>query len=153
MTTPSSPLALAVREARWPADLTLVWPFPARQPLANAQLGVDPLSRGPGWSRFADTFQRRYNYAPSLVEATGYDTGQLAAVAARRPGDTVPWDMAWLDPIAQSRELCAAIEKRRQGGRTALKGAASQLDLGEGSAPSAQLQLTPLPAAGNGPPS
>ena len=153
MTTPSSPLALAVREARWPADLTLVWPFPARQPLANAQLGVDPLSRGPGWSRFADTFQRRYNYAPSLVEATGYDTGQLAAVAARRQGDTEPWDMAWLDPKAQSRELCAAIEKRRQGGRTALKGAASQLDLGEGSAPSAQLQLTPLPAAGNGPPS
>ncbi len=153
MTAPTSPLAKAVREARWPADLTLVWPFPATEPLANAQLGVDPLSRGPGWNRFAANFQRRYNYVPSLVEATGYDTGQLAAVTARRPGDAAPWDMAWLDPKAQPRALCAAIESRRQGGRTALKGAASQLDLGAGSAPSAELRLTPLPAAGNAPPS
>ncbi len=146
MTAPDSPLARAVARLELPAELTLVWPFPVRTPLRNAQLGVDPLSRGPGWKHFDQVFQRTYGYGPGLVEAAGYDTGQLVALSSQGKVPQRFWDLLWLDPKARPLDLCPALAARRAGRRVALKGAASRLDLAPGIAPSAELRLTPLAA-------
>lgn len=146
MTTPDSPLAQAVADLDLPENLTLVWPFPVRQPLPLAQLGVDSLSRGPGWDRFELVFEQRYGYPPGLVEAAGFDTGQLVAVSSLAGEKTRSWSLDWLDPKAKPLDLCDALQARRAGKPVALRGAASRLDLTPGTPPAGELRLTPLKA-------
>jgi hypothetical protein len=146
MTTPDSPLARAVAELDLPEDLTLVWPFPVSQPLPLAQLGVDSLSRGPGWDRFELAFRQSYGYTPGLVEAAGFDSGQLVALSSLTGATQGAWDLQWLDPKAKAMELCEALKARRQGRRVALRGAASRLDLAPGTPPAGELRLTPVKA-------
>jgi hypothetical protein len=153
MTAPGSPLAKAIAAAPLPADLTLVWPFPVDAPAAHPQLGVDPLSHGPAWASFAKAFQVRFGYAPGLVEASGYDTGLLVAVTSAGKERQRPWNLQWLDPKATPQKLCQALKARRSGSRVAISGAASKLDLVPGIPPTAELRLTPVPAADSAPPS
>lgn len=146
MTTPGSPLAQAVAQLDLPTALTLVWPFPVTEPLPLAQLGVDSLSRGPGWDRFEVSFKKRNGYTPGLVEAAGFDTGQLVAVASVAGQMSRTWSMDWLDAKAKPLDLCAALKARRAGKPVALRGAASRLDLSPGIPPDGELRLTPLKA-------
>lgn len=153
MAAPGSALARAVADADWPANLTLVWPFPVESPLATAQLGVESLSRGVGWSRFAEAFERRFGFQPGLVEAAGYDTGQLTVLAAQTAqtaeagGRDQAWQLNRLDAKAEPLPLCAALEAVNGESPLAVEGAASRLDLSPGLPPSAEFQLTPLGAA------
>jgi hypothetical protein len=151
MTTAASPLAKAVASGNWPSELLLAWPFAVGQPLANPQLGVDPLSRGPAWSGFEQAFRRSFGYAPGLVEAAGYDTGQLVALASQTGKPQRFWDLTWLDPKARPQNLCQALKDRRSGRKVALRGAASRLDLAPGTPPTAELRLTPLKADATAP--
>ncbi len=144
-TAPRSALAQAVRASPWPAVLTLAWPFAGLEPLANPQIGVDPLGRGEGWPAFARAFQGRWGYGPGLAEAAGYDAGQLAALAAVRVQGQAGWDLGWLHGPGQPLDLCAALATRRRGLAVRPKGAASRLDGAAGSAPSAALRLRSLP--------
>ncbi len=146
MTTPGSPLARAVAELDLPENLTLVWPFPVREPLPQAQLGVDSLSRGPGWDRFELAFKQRHGYTPGLVEAAGFDTGQLVAVSSLAGQTSRTWTLDWLDSKAKPLDLCDALKARRAGKPVALRGAASRLDLAPGTPPAGELRLTPLKA-------
>ncbi|TWB91873.1 MULTISPECIES: ABC transporter substrate-binding protein [unclassified Synechococcus] len=147
MAAPGGALAKAVLSAQWPANLTLVWPFPVKEPLATAQLGVEPLSQGAGWSRFAKAFQARFGFEPGLVEAAGYDTGQLAVLSAQVGGDDGRWQLSWLDPKAPQLELCAALKALGSGSPLAVKGAGSRLDLSPGLSPTGEIRLTPLAPA------
>jgi len=144
MTSPDSPLAKAVARAALPGSLTLVWPFPVKRSLRNPQLGVEPLTRGPGWSRFEQAFQRSHGFNPGLVEAAGYDTGQLTVLASRGAASKDLWQLDWLDPKAKPLDLCAALQARSQGSGLAIKGAASRLDLSAANPPTGELQLTPV---------
>jgi ABC-type branched-subunit amino acid transport system substrate-binding protein len=67
ITQPGSDLAKAVRAANWPSTLLLAWSAPVEQPLAVEQIGVNPLSRGPGWTSFAQRFEQRWGYKPGVV--------------------------------------------------------------------------------------
>lgn len=148
-TRPGSPLAKALRQASWPAELMLAWPFPllpTQDPGPTAQLGVDPQGRGEGWTAFARRFQARWGYRPALVEAAGYDTGQLTALASLAPAGRPGWDLAWFRPQGRSLPLCEAIRERRSGRSVRPRGAASRLDQTAGTPPTATLQLTPARA-------
>ncbi len=147
ITRPGSPLALATTNAPWPQGLALVWPFPIERSLAVAQLGIDPTSQGPGWGRFAEAFRRRWGYGPGLVEAAGYDAGQLSAVAAvpLQASGQQGWDLLWLDPQLKAQDLCAALALRREGKKLSLRGAASKLDLAPAVSPNADLPLSDRP--------
>ncbi|WP_411870385.1 ABC transporter substrate-binding protein [Vulcanococcus limneticus] len=148
-TRPGSGLARALRQASWPAELVLAWPFPlqSNQEIGpTAQLGVDPQGRGEGWSAFERSFQARWGYRPALVEAAGYDTGQLTALASLAPDGRPGWDLAWFRPLGRSLPLCEAIRARRSGQTVRPRGAASRLDQTAGTPPTATLQLTPVPA-------
>lgn len=142
ITAPGSPLARRLREARWPDGLRLAWPFRIEAPLPQAQLGVDPLSRGPGWPAFARRFAQRWGYNPGLVESAGYDTGLIAALAAVRSGGTPGWDLRWFQARARALPLCNAIAQRRLGNAVRPLGATSRLDLDAGISPTAQLALS-----------
>ncbi|MFM2080714.1 MAG: hypothetical protein RLZZ219_1396 [Cyanobacteriota bacterium] len=152
LTSPDSALARRMRAAAWPPGLLLAWPHRIEQPLAQPQLGVDPLSRGDGWPAFARRFERRWGYTPGLVESAGYDTGLITALAsvpaAGRPG----WDLHWFSTRARPLPLCEALARRRAGAPVRPIGAASRLDLAPGVSPTATLRLsraaarsTPLP--------
>ena len=150
MTSPGSPLAKAVASSALPASLTLVWPFPVKIPLRNPQVGVEPISRGPGWSRFEQAFERRHGFKPGLVEAAGYDTGQLAVLAAAGTASKGGWQLDWLDPRSKPLGLCAALQARAKGSGLAIKGASSRLDLSTAIPPTGEVQLIvvkPLPLA------
>ncbi len=147
-TRPDSPLARALQDGPWPPGLLLVWPFPlgpSQDLPGQGQLGVDPQGRGEGWPAFARGFQARWGYRPGLVEAAGYDTGQLTALASLAPGGRPGWDLAWFRPRSASLPLCEAIVARRAGQAVRPRGAASRLDQTAGTAPTATLPLTPRP--------
>jgi hypothetical protein len=146
MTSPGSPLAKAVTGSTLPTSLTLVWPFPAKTPFQNPQLGVEPLSRGPGWSRFARAFEQRHGFQPGLVEAAGYDTGQLAVLAAPGAAGKDGWQLDWLNPRSKPLGLCAALQARAKGSGLALNGAASRLDLSAANPPTGEMRLTTVKA-------
>lgn len=147
ITRPGSPLARAATTAPWPKGLALVWPFPIERSLAVAQLGIDTSSQGPGWGRFTEAFRRRWGYGPGLVEAAGYDAGQLSAVAAVPPtaSGQQGWDLLWLDSRLKAQDLCAALALRREGKKLSLSGAASKLDLAPAVSPNAELPLSDRP--------
>lgn len=142
LTAPASPLAQAIRAARWPEALLLAWPFRVSGALAQPQLGVDSLSRGPGWQGFAQRFERRWGYRPGLVESAGYDTGQLAALAAVPVAGQAGWDLQWFGGKGQPLPLCSALRQRRAGVAVRPLGVTSRFDLAAASSPTAQLTLT-----------
>lgn len=150
ITGAGSPLAKAVRAAQWPSELALVWPFAPTTALERPQLGIGSLTRGPGWGPFEAAFRRRWGYGPGVVEAAGFDTGQLTAVAAvPSPGGATSkpegWTLLWLDPRAAVVDLCAALQRRREGKKLALRGVASKLDLSPAVSPTAELPLIDRP--------
>ncbi len=144
MTSPGSPLAKAVARASLPETLTLVWPFPVVTPGPNPQLGIEPLSRGPGWNRFEQAFRSAHGFDPGLVEAAGYDTGQLTALAAHGSAKRKAWALDGLDAKTPALGLCAALEARAKGSSLALKGAASRLELSAANPPTGEWKLTAL---------
>jgi len=150
MTSPGSSLAEAVTGSALPASLTLAWPFPVKTPVQNPQLGVEPLSRGPGWSRFERAFEQRHGFKPGLVEAAGYDAGQLTVLSSPIGAERDGWQLDWLNPRSKPLGLCAALQARSKSSSLALKGAASRLDLSAAIPPTGEMQLTvvkPLPGA------
>jgi len=92
-------------------------------------------------------FQARFGFEPGLVEAAGYDTGQLAVLSAQVGGDDGRWQLSWLDPKAPQLELCAALKALGSGSPLAVKGAGSRLDLSPGLSPTGEIRLTPLAPA------
>jgi len=141
MTAPGSLLAKAIASASLPENLTLAWPFAVTTPLANPQLGVEQLSRGPGWGRFELAFKAAFGFTPGLVEAAGYDTGQLTALASHGSLKQERWSLDGLDAKTPPLDLCAGLQARARGSRLSLMGAASRLDLSAATPPSAELQL------------
>ena len=142
LTAPGSPLARAIRAAHWPAGLLLAWPFRIPGPLAQAQLGVDPFSRGPGWDRFSRSFAQRWGYRPGLVESAGYDTGQIAALASVKVAGGSGWTLQWFGSKGQPLPLCAALRQRQAGGSVRPQGATSRFDLSAATSPTADLRLS-----------
>jgi hypothetical protein len=142
LTNPGSPLERTIRGARWPDTTLLAWPFPVTAPMAQRQLGVEPLSRGPGWTAFARSFERRWGYRPGPVEGAGYDTGLMAALAAVRANGQAGWGLAWFSANATPQPLCRALKLRSQGRAVRPMGASSRLDLSPGVPPTANLQLS-----------
>jgi hypothetical protein len=147
ITSANSVLARSIETQTWPAGLVLAWPFRVGRSLAQPQLGVDPLSRGPGWPAFAQRFQERWGYSPGLVESAGYDSGQIAALASVSAGGRQGWDLHWFKASARSLPLCAALEQRRRGAAVRPAGAGSRLDISPGVSPTASLQLSRSAAA------
>ncbi|NDG75914.1 MAG: histidine kinase [Synechococcaceae bacterium WB8_1B_136] len=141
-TRPGSPLARAVQQRPWPGELMLAWPFPVETRLAQAQLGVDPLSRGAGWPAFARSFRQRWGYQPGVVEGAGYDAGLVAALASVRSSGRSGWDLNWFNAKANPLPLCTALQRRAQGAAVRPRGVSSELDLSPGLPPTADLQLS-----------
>ena len=142
ITQPGSELAKAVQAARWPETALLAWTAPVSAQLAVEQIGVNPQSRGPGWSGFAQRFQQRWGYAPGVVESAGYDSGLMSALAAVRAAGRAGWDLQWFSANAKPQPLCTALKLRAQGAKVKPEAASSQFDLGPGIPPSARLQLS-----------
>ena len=142
ITNPGSRLEQAIQTATWPETTLLAWPFPVTAAMDQRQIGVDPLSRGPGWSAFARSFERRWGYAPGPVESAGYDTGLMAALASVRAQGQPGWNLAWFSANAKPQPLCLALKLRAQGQAVRPMGASSRLDLSPGVAPTANLQLS-----------
>jgi len=142
LTSPGSPLERAIRGARWPETTLLAWPFPVTAAMAQRQIGVDPLSRGPGWAAFARSFERRWGYRPGPVEGAGYDTGLMAALASVTAQGQPGWGLDWFSANAKPQPLCRALKLRRQGVAVRPMGASSRLDLSPGVPPTANLQLS-----------
>jgi hypothetical protein len=142
ITNPGSRLGQAIQTATWPETTLLAWPFPVTAAMDQRQIGVDPLSRGPGWSAFARSFERRWGYAPGPVESAGYDTGLMAALASVQAQGQPGWDLAWFSANAKPQPLCRALKLRAQGQAVRPMGASSRLDLSPGVPPTANLQLS-----------
>ena len=142
ITQPGSELAQAVQAARWPETALLAWTAPVSAPLAVEQIGVNPLSRGPGWARFAQRFQQRWGYTPGVVESAGYDSGLMSALASVKAAGRAGWDLQWFSANAKPQPLCTALKLRAQGAKVKPEAASSQFDLGPGVPPSARLQLS-----------
>lgn len=131
-----------VKSASWPDGMVLAWPSPVGAPLAWRQLGVDPASRGPGWDRFARSFEQRWGYRPGLVESAGYDTGLLTALASAPGSAGRDWPLQGFSANAQPRPLCQALQQHRQGNPVRPLAATSRLDLSAGVPPTAALALS-----------
>ena len=142
ITQPGSELAKAVRAATWPPTLLLAWSAPVEQPLAIEQIGVNPLSRGPGWNSFAQRFEQRWGYEPGVVESAGYDSGLMSALASVQAGGRSGWDLQWFSANAKPQPLCTALKLRAEGAKVRPQAASSQFDLSPAVPPSAQLQLS-----------
>ncbi len=142
ITQPGSELAQAVKAANWPATVLIAWTAPVSQSLAVEQIGVNPLSRGPGWTRFAQRFQQRWGYTPGVVESAGYDTGLMSALASVQAAGRTGWDLQWFSANAKPQPLCTALKLRAQGAKVRPEAASSPFDLGPGVPPSARLQLS-----------
>jgi hypothetical protein len=142
ITQPGSDLAKAVRAANWPSTLLLAWSAPVEQPLAVEQIGVNPLSRGPGWTSFAQRFEQRWGYKPGVVESAGYDSGLMSALASVQAGGRSGWDLQWFSANAKPQPLCTALKLRAEGAKVRPQAASSQFDLSPAVPPSAQLQLS-----------
>jgi hypothetical protein len=142
ITQPASDLAKAVRTANWPPTLLLAWSAPVEQPLAIEQLGVNPLSRGPGWNSFAQRFEQRWGYKPGVVESAGYDSGLMSALASVQAGGRSGWDLQWFSANAKPQPLCTALKLRAEGAKVRPQAASSQFDLSPAVPPSAQLPLS-----------
>lgn len=142
ITQPGSSLAKAVETATWPSTTRLAWTFPVTRPLAQRQIGIESLSRGPGWTGFAQRFRQQWGYEPGLVESAGYDTGQMAALASVAVQGQPGWGLEWFSSRAKALPLCAALQRRRQGAAVRPHGATSQLDLAPALPPSANLQVS-----------
>ena len=142
ITNPDSRLEQVIRTATWPETTLLAWPFPVTAAMEQGQIGVDPLSRGPGWSAFARSFERRWGYAPGPVESAGYDSGLMTALAAVNAEGRAGWDLQWFSANAKPQPLCTALKLRAQGAKVRPEAASSQFDLGPAVPPSARLQLS-----------
>jgi len=142
ITQPDSELAKALRRLQWPENLLLAWTAPVVKPLAVQQIGVSPLSRGPGWSFFATRFKQRWGYKPGLVESAGFDSGLMTALAAVRTGERQGWNLQWFSANAKAQPLCLALKLRAQGVKVRPEAASSAFDQGPGLPPSARLQLS-----------
>ena len=142
ITSPGSSLEQAIRRTPWPETTLLAWPFPVGAAMAQRQIGVDPLSRGPGWEPFARSFERRWGYRPGLVESAGYDTGLMAALAAVPARGEQGWELRWFNANAKAQPLCRALSLRSQGASVRPLAATSRLDLSAAVPPTANLQIS-----------
>ncbi|MCF8131529.1 MAG: histidine kinase [Synechococcus sp. Tobar2m-G35] len=141
MTGPDTPLMKAVLKQTWPKDVTLVWPVPPRQRSERPQIGVDEASRGPGWKAFEKGFRQRWGYTPSVVEASGYDAGQLVALSAASRSQPPGEGLKGFDPTLGARPLCEAIKARREGRSARPQGVASNMDMKPATPPTATLEV------------
>jgi hypothetical protein len=142
ITQPGSELARAVRAASWPSTLLLAWSAPVEKLLTVEQIGVNPLSRGPGWTSFAQRFEQRWGYKPGVVESAGYDSGLMSSLASVQAGGRSGWDLQWFSANAKPQPLCTALKLRAEGAKVRPQAASSQFDLSPAVPPSAQLQLS-----------
>ena len=110
----------------------------SRQPWK--QLGLTHAARGDGWSSFAEAFESRWGDQPTLLEASGYDTARVLALAGAAPPplskEGTPDAMGWIDPDAKPVPLCKGLEMRLQGKKLRIPAAASDFRLQPGQAPS-----------------
>ena len=104
------------------------------------QLGLLHAARGAGWTSFAEAFQEQWGEPPTLLEASGYDTARVIALAGIAPPpvskDGIQDTMAWVDPEADPVPLCEGLKRRRQGQSLRIKAAASDFRLKGGRPPS-----------------
>lgn len=142
ITQADSSLAQAIRRSNWPDTLLLAWTAPVGDAMAQQQIGVTPLGRGPGWKGFAERFEQRWGYRPGVVESAGYDSGLMAALASVQAGGRAGWDLQWFSSNAKPQPLCTALKLRGEGARVRPQAASSELDLSPGVPPTALLRLS-----------
>ena len=141
MTTNDSPLMRSVLQQRWPETVQLVWNVRPRFESPVAQIGVAEANRGPGWAQFNQTFQQRFGYAPGMVEAAGYDAGQLVALSVVREQADQRKAMQVFDANSPSQPLCQALKLAAQGEATRPMGASSNMDMKAATPPTAILEV------------
>lgn len=104
------------------------------------QLGLKHAARGEGWSSFAEAFETRWGAQPTLLEASGYDTARVLALAGTAPpplsSEGTPDAMGWVDPDAKPVPLCEGFQLRQQGKSLRIPAAASDFRLMPAQAPS-----------------
>jgi hypothetical protein len=148
MSPRNSPLTLAVLAQTWPEDLRLVWNFAPRTPNKQVQLGVEEISRGPGWKSFDSAFKKRYGYTPGTVEAAGYDSGQLVALSVIPTKNSATNGMAGFNPARKPESICKNVKLRKGGSAARPIGAISNMDMRAATPPTAQLNVIQLEVNG-----
>ena len=113
------------------------------------QMGLGHAAHGEGWSTFAEAYQARWGEQPDLLEASGYDTARVLALAGTAPPPTSQEGttdaMGWVDPDGDFVDICQGLEQRRRREKVRLKSAASDFRLQPGRAPSGQAEAALLP--------
>ena len=141
MTTNDSPLMRSVLQQRWPETVQLVWNVRPRFESPVAQIGVAEANRGPGWNNFSQTFQQRFGYEPGMIEAAGYDAGQLVALSVMRNHPDQSKAMQVFDANSPIQPLCQALKLAAQGKASRPQGAASNMDMKAATPPTAILDV------------
>ena len=113
------------------------------------QMGLGHAAHGEGWSTFAEAYEARWGEQPDLLEASGYDTARILALAGTAPPPTSQEGtidaMGWVDPDAEPVEICQGLEQRRRREKVRLKSAGSDFRLQPGRAPSGQAAVALFP--------
>ena len=150
---PNGPLATKLRDAQSRAEFGLErpevpnWVWISGSTMLNdvkqqpwQQLGLQHPARGDGWTAFSKAFESRWGKTPTLLEASGYDTARVLALAGTAPPpqskEGTAEAMGWVDPEAEPVSLCEAFQRRQQGKSLRIPAAASDFRLKPAEAPS-----------------
>ena len=148
MTSENSDLMQEILQQRWPQSVQLVWNVAPRGSTVASQLGVDEANRGPGWKNFNSSFQQRFGYEPGMVEASGYDAGQLVALSVMQTDISGEQGMKGFDPNADVSPYCQALRQAAAGKATRTNGAGSNMDMKAATPPTAILDVIQKDADG-----
>ena len=149
MTPSQSPLMQAILKQSWPEGMELVWNVPPTDNSSQAQIGVELTSRGPAWESFQRDFLARYGYKPGTVEAAGYDSGLLVALAASDPKITLTNGMKGFDPMLKPKSVCQNLKHSLAGQAARPLGAGSNMDMKAAIPPTALLEVIQRAADGS----
>ena len=148
MTSENSSLMQEILKQRWPETMQLVWNVSPRHSTPTSQLGVDEANRGPGWDKFSGSFKKRFGYEPGMIEASGYDAGQLVALSVMNQSLSVGQGMKSFDSEASIEPYCKALSLAASGKGTRTNGASSNMDMKAATPPTAILEVIQKDANG-----
>ena len=91
----------------------------------------------------------RWGEQPDLLEASGYDTARVLALAGTAPPSTSKEGttdaMGWIDPDGEFVDICQGLKQRRKREKVRVKSAASDFRLQSGHVPSGQAKAIVIP--------
>ena len=148
MTSENSSLMKEILKQRWPQSMQLVWNVSPSHSTPTSQLGVDEANRGPGWDNFSSNFSERFGYEPGMIEASGYDAGQLVALSVMNQSLSGGQGMKSFDSEASIEPYCRALRLAASGKTTRTNGAGSNMDMKAATPPTAILEVIQKDANG-----